>query len=155
MKSMGKDAEFVWLRDKLAWVGAGFIHRLPADRESALADLRRLGFEVKLLDGTKIASAAEFHEEAATTFGFPDYYGRNWDAFNDSFGDLDLPLHTAVVWIEARRLVEVDLKTFAEAICLLNDQQHAYSTVGTQIDSDRTLHRLKPRSLHDALGGHS
>jgi hypothetical protein len=27
------------------------------------------------------------HDELSLAFGFPDYYGRNWDAFNDSFGD--------------------------------------------------------------------
>jgi RNAse (barnase) inhibitor barstar len=130
---MVDDAEFVWLRDKLAWAGAGFIHRLPTDRESALEDIRQLGFEVKLLDGTKIESAAEFHEQAAATFGFPDYYGRNWDAFNDCFSNLGIAARTAIVWIEAQRLAASDLKTFSEAICMLNDQQQAHSAAGMPI----------------------
>jgi RNAse (barnase) inhibitor barstar len=27
------------------------------------------------------------HEEIAFAFGFPDYYGKNWDAFDDCFGE--------------------------------------------------------------------
>jgi hypothetical protein len=61
---------------------------LPADIDSALGDLRRLGFEITVLDGARMGSAEEFHTEAAAAFGFPDRYGANWEAFNDCLGDL-------------------------------------------------------------------
>jgi len=57
--------EFVWLQQKLPWIGAGFIHRIPHDGiESAVADLRGLGFEVWTLEGTSMTDAQTFHTEA-------------------------------------------------------------------------------------------
>jgi RNAse (barnase) inhibitor barstar len=44
-------------------------------------------FRVVELDGAKMTSRARAHAELARAFDFPDYYGKNWDAFNDCFGD--------------------------------------------------------------------
>ena len=48
-----------------------------------------------------MTSRSAAHAELARAFGFPDYYGRNWDAFNDCFGDF-VEEHSgelvAVVW---------------------------------------------------------
>lgn len=127
--------EFVWLRQKLPWIGAGFIHGIPQDSiESAVADLEGLGFEVWTLDGSSMTDAQTFHTEAARVFGFPPYYGKNWDAFNDCFGELELPKHSAVVWSAAHRLASVDLKTFAEAVCVFDEFRNALSREGVQLE---------------------
>jgi hypothetical protein len=43
------------------------------------------------LDTTRITDWNTFHTVFAETFGFPDFYGRNMDAWIDCMGDLDDP----------------------------------------------------------------
>ena len=47
--------------------------------------------EVKIIDidGSKIKDHETFHEVFQDTLGFPKFYGRNMDAWNDCMGDLD------------------------------------------------------------------
>ena len=40
------------------------------------------------LDGSRCRTSQQFLVEVGVALGFPDYYGRNWDAFNECFGDL-------------------------------------------------------------------
>jgi RNAse (barnase) inhibitor barstar len=127
------DAEFVWLRRELSWVGSGFIHGLPHDAAAGVADLERLGFDAVRLDGTKITDSESFHLQVAAAFGFPDYYGRNWDAFDECFGELEMPSHLAIVWTDADRLAASDLTTFAEAVAVFHEHCRARSKVGTQL----------------------
>lgn len=127
--------EFVWLRQELPWIGAGFIHRIPRHgTEVATAALKELGFEVWTLEGSSMTDAQNFHTEAARSFGFPSYYGQNWDAFNDCFGELELPRRLAIVWSAANRLAAADLKTFAEAVCMLHVHIDARSRTGIQLE---------------------
>jgi hypothetical protein len=42
----------------------------------------------RILRGRKCTSVANFFDEAAAALQFPDYFGENWDAFNDCFSDL-------------------------------------------------------------------
>ncbi|GAA5179763.1 hypothetical protein GCM10023322_10550 [Rugosimonospora acidiphila] len=48
-----------------------------------------------------MTSRSAARAQLARTFGFPDRYGKNWDALNDSFGDF-VGAHSgaliAVVW---------------------------------------------------------
>ena len=130
---MADDVEFVWLQQELPWVGRGFIHRLPQDADAGVSDLERLGFRVFRLDGTKIKDRETFHRQVAEAFAFPDYYGRNWDAFNECFGEMDMPPHVAVVWTDAHRLAAGDLKTVAEAVCMLDYHSNARSKQDVQL----------------------
>jgi hypothetical protein len=43
------------------------------------------------IDGSKIADWDSFHSHFAETLGFPDFYGRNMDAWNDCMTHLDEP----------------------------------------------------------------
>jgi RNAse (barnase) inhibitor barstar len=128
------DIKYLWVNGELSWVGLGFIHRLPRNIKAGIADLEALGFKVVRLDGTKITDRESFHTEVASTFGFPDYYGRNWDGFHDCFGDLELPSHLAIVWTDADRLAAGDLKTFAEAVCVLHDEGHNEPKLRSQLE---------------------
>jgi RNAse (barnase) inhibitor barstar len=120
------ESGFLWLRERLSWVGLGFIHRLPSlEGDEAILELRSLGFEVFRLDGAKICDQESFHHEAAGVFGFPSYYGKNWDAFDECFSELNLSKHVAIVWAHADVLAKQDLKVFAEAICILEDHAKA------------------------------
>jgi RNAse (barnase) inhibitor barstar len=49
--------------------------------------LSRNDFRVVELDGARMTSRSGAHAELASAFAFPDYYGKNWDAFNDCLGD--------------------------------------------------------------------
>jgi RNAse (barnase) inhibitor barstar len=49
------------------------------------------------------SSSAELHRLLAATFHFPDYYGRNWDAFDECIRDVELPARVEIVGFEALR----------------------------------------------------
>ena len=44
----------------------------------------------RLLDLTTVRSTDELHDLLASFFQFPDYYGRNWDAFDECIADSNL-----------------------------------------------------------------
>jgi RNAse (barnase) inhibitor barstar len=43
------------------------------------------------LDLAEIRSARHLHEVLSRTFNFPEYYGCNWDAFDECIREVDLP----------------------------------------------------------------
>ncbi|HEY4646882.1 MAG TPA: barstar family protein, partial [Steroidobacteraceae bacterium] len=43
------------------------------------------------VDGSRIHDWASFHDEFNRTFAFPDFYGRNMDAWIDCMSSLDEP----------------------------------------------------------------
>lgn len=60
--------------------------------EEVLKTLEGEGFVCFLLDGAEMRTKDGLFEEYAQKVGFPDYFGRNWDAFNDCMTDLEIPL---------------------------------------------------------------
>jgi RNAse (barnase) inhibitor barstar len=56
--------------------------------------------EPVVIDLSEVRTASALHELLAHKLAFPDYYGRNWDAFNDCFCDAD-----AGSWPDAVRFV--------------------------------------------------
>lgn len=61
-----------------------------------------------VLDGTKLTTWEEFHDEYATTFGFPAFYGRNRDAWIDCLTDIDGGLTHADFQTEADLLISIE-----------------------------------------------
>jgi hypothetical protein len=57
------------------------------------------GLFVAWIDGERIAGEADFLIEAARTLRFPDYFGHNWNAFEECIRDLE--------WLPARGYVLV------------------------------------------------
>lgn len=43
------------------------------------------------IDCSRIRDWESFHDECQRVFGFPDFYGRNMDAWNDCISSLDAP----------------------------------------------------------------
>ena len=43
--------------------------------------------------------ATTYHTELKRAFGFPDYYGANWDAFDECFGDRPQLQRLAVICV--------------------------------------------------------
>ena len=110
-------SDFVWFRQAMPWLGPGFVYCVSEDALDALrGDLARHGFNTIALDGTAMTDAHSFHGEVKRAFGFPDYYGSNWDAFNECFGETAFAHPTAILWTAAEVLASSDLKTFSEAI---------------------------------------
>lgn len=78
----------VHVRGQLPWLRSGPLHRVHTSAAPVVAEmLAREAFTVVELDGRMMTSVQQAHRELARGFGFPDYYGSNWDAFNDCLWD--------------------------------------------------------------------
>jgi hypothetical protein len=67
----------------------GLYRWLPPCDALALADeVERLGWRLFQLDGRRARSKASFLQTAADAMHFPDYFGCNWDAFEECINDL-------------------------------------------------------------------
>jgi RNAse (barnase) inhibitor barstar len=83
----------------------------------------------RVLRGTHSQTSADFFREAEVRLQFPNYFGHNWDAFNDCINDLEwLPTEHYVFGISQSDLLlakdETWLATFA---CILSDAADAWS----------------------------
>lgn len=80
--------------------------------------LKAAGFSLHMIRGERATDKNTFLAEAAEAFDFPVRFGKNWDAFIDSFADFldSVPMPAAVVWTRADLLVGRDLQSFVEAI---------------------------------------
>jgi hypothetical protein len=57
--------------------------------EQAAALCQEHGCQLFYIDGSTIASKSSFLQQVAQVMEFPDYFGQNWDAFEDCLTDLD------------------------------------------------------------------
>lgn len=62
---------------------SGPLPEVPADLAPAAA--------VRRLSGARMADLESLYDETSAALQFPDYFGRNLDAFDESLRDLDLP----------------------------------------------------------------
>src|SRR3954471_13313170 len=67
------------------------LYHRPALVDEDLSRLRSEGYTMDEFDCSKWHAEADFHAEVGVRLGFPDYYGRNLDAFNDCIGDIEVP----------------------------------------------------------------
>jgi len=63
----------------------------------ASADLAARGIAVVTIDGSRIRDKDTFLDEFARELKFPDYFGKNWDAFEECLQDL--------AWLQAGGLL--------------------------------------------------
>ena len=49
------------------------------------------------VDVASVSTREELHSVLSGAFGFPDYYGRNWDAFDECIRDAPLPPHLKII----------------------------------------------------------
>ena len=76
-----------WVHGELPWL-SGPLYRVKSDAWTMVDDfLRRWNYRRVELDGRAMTSQFQAHDELHTAFGFPEWCGHNWDAFNDCFGD--------------------------------------------------------------------
>jgi len=81
----------------MAASGLAFLQNSPvalyyraAVLDEDLARLRGEGYTMDEFDCSKWHAEADFHAEVAVRLAFPDYYGRNLDAFNDCLGEIEV-----------------------------------------------------------------
>ncbi len=90
-----------WVHGELPWL-SGPPDRVRRDAWSLVDELlRRWNYRRVALDGRAMTSKVDARAELHAAFGFPDWCGHNWDAFNDYFGDFVEQRHganIAVVW---------------------------------------------------------
>ena len=69
------------------------------------------------IDGDEITDAATFHDVFARVFDFPEFYGRNMDAWNDCMSDLHGPEALSGHHLTDREPIDIQLlntEDFAE-----------------------------------------
>jgi RNAse (barnase) inhibitor barstar len=104
------------MRHEFPWIGDGFIYAVHSEAVGeALGHLRALDFEFFEMT----PASGSIFDQLSDAFGFPDYFGRNWDAVNDCMGETDPPMRSALVWRDADLFAASDPKSFAEACSTL------------------------------------
>jgi len=81
------------------------------------------GFEVLRIDGSTISGKDELLDTIAEGFGFPDWFGQNWDALEECLRDLDavndgyalLVSDATALWAEHPRLAGTLVEVFLDA----------------------------------------
>ena len=99
----------------ITWVGQPNIYLVDQDSGKDLyGALSSLGFKIFNIEGTSINSEENFFSEISKVLKFPDYFGKNWDAFHDCFGDF-VSIEkgpVALIWRDATSTLKNSLKTF-------------------------------------------
>jgi hypothetical protein len=98
-------SELIWIRHEFPWIGSGFILVHQSAGSLLRTRLRELGFTMFELQDGQMNEGRSLYAALAREFAFPDYYGHKWDAFNDSWAEIDpdLPSPAAVLWHEGGR----------------------------------------------------
>jgi barstar (barnase inhibitor) len=116
--------------------------------QAPVADVRRevesAAWRFVHLDTTGVGDKTGFLDEAAAAFGFPHWFGRNWDAFADSLGDVRAERGTLVLWDGSGDFAAANEEQLAVALEILRDRSE--STVGGAFG---VLVRAEPGMLAD------
>lgn len=109
--------------------------------EALMAFAAHRGFRFFRLDGDVASSKDRFLREAAQVMQFPDYYGGNWDAFDECVRDLS--------WLPANGYVLL----FDHFDQLARQDPAAWDTVRTLFDSTVESWREEGKSFYVLLRG--
>ncbi|GAA1737356.1 barstar family protein [Aeromicrobium alkaliterrae] len=111
------ERDIPWVRGELPWLG-GPLYRVRDSAWPVVHEfLKRHDYRLIVIDGTAMKSSEAAHEVLQKAFGFPDWYGRNWDAFSDCFEDFageNVGKRVAIVWRDIETAGRVDPATTAE-----------------------------------------
>jgi ribonuclease inhibitor len=100
------------------------VNATPRRSTSSLDDMTDVSAIRFLLDVGDIDSSAALHESLASIFSFPDYYGRNWDAFDECIAEIPMP---AVIDVAGLFTLRSRLPRDASLLmtCLTHARSHA------------------------------
>ena len=111
--------------------------------EAALASTRSWlldhGYQVVSIDAAGWQTPAAMHDSLASALGFPDYYGRSLDAFNDCLSELAAGGYG---WPASRTGLVLELQNYDSYAARSADQANALIEI---------IHR---QAIHAALYGH-
>ena len=83
-----------------------------------------------LLDFSGCTAADDVHEEIKRKFGFPEYYGENWDALWDLMEDFAISEGERSVLITGKEKLSKDMKEYLmEAIDVFKDIEKQYPNI--------------------------
>ncbi len=82
------------------------------------------------LDFSDCRTVEDLHKEIKRKFGFPDYYGENWDALWDLLEDFALSEGTRTVLITGQKRLNKDIKEYLmEAVTVFRDIEKKYPNI--------------------------
>lgn len=85
------------------------------------------GWQFVHLDGWAVEDKTSFLKAVGAAFGFPDYFGQNFDALSDSLGDVDAGDSHGVVflWDGWGPLARADQQAFSVALTVFGGRVNA------------------------------
>lgn len=106
---------WVDLNETLTGLRGVIVHAVAAaEEERVRAALADGGFDVRVIEGAGIVDEASFFEQVSQKLPMREYFGNNWDAFND--GMCDMSGRVAVLWRDADRTFASDAQTLLSAV---------------------------------------
>ena len=93
-----------------------------AGEDDVRAEVEEAGWTFVHLATAGVEDKAAFLDRAAASFGFAGWFGRNWDAFRDSLGDVRAERGTLVLWDGWDEFARVDEEAFAIALELMRER---------------------------------
>jgi hypothetical protein len=105
--------------------------RSDAAEDDIRAEVEEAAWTFVHLDTTAVENKAAFLDRAAAAFGFPAWFGRNWDAFRESLGDVRAERGTLLLWDGWDAFALADEECFAIALELVRER--AEGTDGTPL----------------------
>lgn len=108
--------------------------------ESAEQGLQELavahGMMPFLIDGTTVDSKEQFLKVVAEALSFPDYFGMNWDAFEDCLTDMSAHEDAGgylIVYDGIQTFAEEDAENFDTALEILKDSATFWTDQGKRM----------------------
>ncbi len=121
--------EWINLYSVMPWIGRSDIRFIDSSAEELLSSkLKEIGFKIYIIDGLKIFSEKDFFDQISKVLEFPDYFGKNWDAFNDCIGDFeaDGASKYCIIWRNASDTAKNNLYALVRPLVELVNLQDAY-----------------------------
>lgn len=81
-------------------------------------------FQIITIDGKEIRDEASFFKIFSMSLKFPQYFGHNWDAWDECLYDFGEELDAeriALIWNDSDFTLRADLQTFLTAVCDLRE----------------------------------
>jgi RNAse (barnase) inhibitor barstar len=106
----------------------------PGSTRALRDEAENHGWRCFYLDGRRIADKKEFIDACARAMHFPDYFGKNWDALEESLRDLEWAPASAgylVLYDHAGRFLRSRPADFATALAILRSATDHWAGTGT------------------------
>jgi len=107
------------------------IHVISGKLEQIQKQLKINYFKILIINGAKIKDKQTFFDEFSKSLNFPNYFGNNWDAWDECLWDFVNDLHddkAAIIWDQFDRSFIADPQTCLQGICDLREIAWKIST---------------------------